>query len=91
MAFQYRRHFDTAVLTRKTRFSVKEILFALFQCILSLLMLCISDVNVLITYTSFVESFFITMSVGGVLWLRYKRPEMERPIKVSSRTNIGKS
>ncbi|XP_046739285.1 Y+L amino acid transporter 2 [Diprion similis] len=54
-----------------------------FLCILSLCMLCTSDVFVLITYCSIVETFFITLSIAGVLWLRYKRPNMERPIKVS--------
>lgn len=54
-----------------------------FLCLLSLLMLCSSDVNVLITYSSFVESFFIMLSVSGLLWLRYKEPNMERPIKVT--------
>ena len=55
----------------------------IFLCLLSLIMLCSSDVDVLITYSSFVESFFIMLSVGGILWLRYKQPNMERPIKVS--------
>nr|CAD7425371.1 unnamed protein product [Timema monikensis] len=54
-----------------------------FLNILSLAMLCTSDVYVLITYSSFVESFFIMLSVCGMLWLRYKRPNMNRPIKVS--------
>nr|CAD7439801.1 unnamed protein product [Timema bartmani] len=54
-----------------------------FLNILSLAMLCTSDVYVLITYSSFVESFFIMLSVCGMLWLRYKRPNMTRPIKVS--------
>ncbi|XP_034247810.1 Y+L amino acid transporter 2-like [Thrips palmi] len=54
-----------------------------FLCLLSLIMLCSSNVNVLITYSSFVESAFIMLSVSGILWLRYKRPDMERPIKVS--------
>ncbi|KAG7211244.1 hypothetical protein KM043_010557 [Ampulex compressa] len=53
-----------------------------FLCILSLIMLCTSDIFVLITYCCIVESFFIMLSVAGVLWLRYKRPNMERPIKV---------
>ncbi|EFN86936.1 Y+L amino acid transporter 2 isoform X1 [Harpegnathos saltator] len=53
-----------------------------FLCILSLVMLCTSDIIVLITYCSIVESFFIMISVAGILWLRYKRPDMERPIKV---------
>uniref|UniRef100_A0A0A9WWJ9 Y+L amino acid transporter 2 n=1 Tax=Lygus hesperus TaxID=30085 RepID=A0A0A9WWJ9_LYGHE len=54
-----------------------------FLCILSLLMLCSSDIYQLITYCSFVESFFTMMTVGGLLWLRYKQPNMHRPIKVN--------
>ncbi|XP_043504739.1 Y+L amino acid transporter 2 [Polistes fuscatus] len=53
-----------------------------FLCILSLIMLCTSDIFVLITYCSIVESFFIMLSVAGILWLRYKKPNMARPIKV---------
>ncbi|XP_066591125.1 large neutral amino acids transporter small subunit 1 isoform X2 [Prorops nasuta] len=53
-----------------------------FLCILSLIMLCTSDIFVLITYCSIVESFFIMLSVAGILWLRYKKPKLERPIKV---------
>jgi len=30
-----------------------------------------------------VESFFITFSVGGLLYLRWKQPDLERPIKVN--------
>ncbi|XP_076382234.1 solute carrier family 7 member genderblind [Megalopta genalis] len=54
----------------------------LFLCILSLIMLCTSDISVLITYCSIVETFFIMLSVAGVLWLRYKDPNMNRPIKM---------
>ncbi|XP_053974275.1 Y+L amino acid transporter 2 [Hylaeus anthracinus] len=53
-----------------------------FLCILSLIMLCTSDILVLITYCSIVESFFIMLSVAGILWLRYKQPNMNRPIKM---------
>ncbi|XP_076238253.1 solute carrier family 7 member genderblind [Calliopsis andreniformis] len=53
-----------------------------FLCLLSLIMLCTSDIFVLITYCSIVESFFIMLSVAGILWLRYKQPDMNRPIKV---------
>lgn len=56
----------------------------MFQCILSLLMLVISDVHVLITYSMIVESFFIMLSVSSVLYFRYKEPDMPRPIKVRS-------
>lgn len=53
------------------------------QMLLSLIMLCTSDIFVLITYSSIVESFFIMLSVAGILYLRYKKPDMDRPIKVS--------
>ncbi|KAH8383775.1 hypothetical protein KR009_010415 [Drosophila setifemur] len=54
-----------------------------FLCFLSIVMLVVSDVYVLITYASIVESFFIMLSVSAVLYFRYTRPCMERPIKVS--------
>ncbi|KAL9894007.1 solute carrier family 7 member genderblind isoform 1-T1 [Glossina fuscipes fuscipes] len=54
-----------------------------FLCILSIVMLVCGDVYVLITYSSIVESFFIMLSVSAILYFRYKRPNMERPIKVS--------
>ncbi|XP_058809097.1 Y+L amino acid transporter 2 [Phymastichus coffea] len=54
-----------------------------FLCILSLIMLCTSNIFILITYCSIVESTFIMLSVAGILYLRYKRPDMNRPIKVS--------
>nr|XP_019538394.1 Y+L amino acid transporter 2 [Aedes albopictus] len=53
-----------------------------FLCLLSLLYLFISDVYVLITYSSIVESFFIMLSVSAVLYFRYTRPDINRPIKV---------
>ncbi|XP_017300474.1 Y+L amino acid transporter 2 [Diaphorina citri] len=54
-----------------------------FLNILSLFMLFTSDVFLLITYSSFVESAFIMISVCGILYLRYTQPDMHRPIKVS--------
>jgi len=52
-------------------------------CIITLALLTTSDVFILINFTSFVESLFITMSVGGLLYLRWKQPDWERPIKVN--------
>lgn len=54
-----------------------------FLCVLSLLYLFIGDVYVLITYSSVVETFFIMLSVSGVLYFRWKQPDMPRPIKVN--------
>lgn len=59
------------------------------QCILSIIMLLCSDVYVLITYCSIVESFFIMLSVSAVLYFRYKRPNLERPIKVCLRRSVS--
>lgn len=52
-------------------------------CVLSLVMLISKDIYVLINYTSFVESIFMGVSVAGLLYMRWKRPEMERPIRVN--------
>lgn len=55
----------------------------IFLGILTLAYLSTTQVYVLITYTSFVESAFITLSVAGMLKLRFSKPEMFRPIKVN--------
>ncbi|XP_059469406.1 large neutral amino acids transporter small subunit 1 [Neocloeon triangulifer] len=55
----------------------------LFLCLITLVLLFIDDVYVLINYLTFVESLFITMSILGLLWLRYKQPDAHRPIKVN--------
>ncbi|XP_048752301.1 Y+L amino acid transporter 2-like isoform X2 [Ostrea edulis] len=54
----------------------------LFGCFMSLVMLCSRDIQVLINYAAFVETLFITISIAGLLYMRYKFPERERPIKV---------
>ncbi|PNF29741.1 Y+L amino acid transporter 2 [Cryptotermes secundus] len=54
-----------------------------FLCFITLVLLIIKDVYVLINYLSFVEALFTTLSVSGLLWLRCKRPDAERPIKVN--------
>lgn len=53
-----------------------------FLCILSIVYLYVADVYVLITYSSIVESFFIMLTISSVLYFRYTRPKMIRPIKV---------
>jgi amino acid transporter len=53
-----------------------------FLCIITMGYLCVSDVYSLINYFAFSEALFVTMSVASLLWLRYKRPEIRRPIKV---------
>lgn len=53
-----------------------------FLCILSIFYLYISDVKVLVTYSSIVETFFIMLSVSSILYFRRTRPDMPRPIKI---------
>lgn len=51
---------------------------------ITLTLIVIEDVYVLINYVSFVEALFTSISVTGLIWMRYKRPDLVRPIKVSS-------
>ncbi|KAH7642345.1 large neutral amino acids transporter small subunit 1 [Dermatophagoides farinae] len=55
----------------------------IFLGFLSLLYLTTTQVYTLINYTAFIESLAVAASVGALLWLRWKRPHMERPIKVN--------
>lgn len=50
---------------------------------ITLLYLYIDNIYVLINYVSYVEALFTLISVAGLLWLRYKQPKTERPIRVS--------
>ncbi|XP_034234111.1 Y+L amino acid transporter 2-like [Thrips palmi] len=56
----------------------------LFLCLLTLVQFVIKDVYVLINYVSFVESFFTLVSVTGLLYMRYSKPDLHRPIKVNT-------
>ena len=53
-------------------------------------MLIVGDVYALINYVMFTDSVFLLATVSGLLWLRWKRPNVHRPIKVGSiyRLNI---
>lgn len=55
----------------------------IFLNVLSLLMLCTSDIHFLIQYCTIVESFFVMLSVSGLLYLRWKNPKLNRPIRVN--------
>ncbi|XP_065359911.1 Y+L amino acid transporter 2 isoform X1 [Calliphora vicina] len=55
----------------------------IFLCVLTLILLFIKDVYALINYVSYVEALFTLISVSGLLWLRYKQPKTERPIRVN--------
>ncbi|KAH8333737.1 hypothetical protein KR059_002853 [Drosophila kikkawai] len=55
----------------------------IFTCLMSLLMLLTDNVYQLINYFSSVLWLSVVASIAGMLWLRHKRPDLPRPIKVN--------
>ncbi|KPI98693.1 Y+L amino acid transporter 2 [Papilio xuthus] len=55
----------------------------LFMCLVTLVLLMYNNVESLMIYVTAVEAIFILCSVAGLLWMRYTRPELDRPIRVS--------
>lgn len=57
----------------------------LVESAIGLALLAISDITVLITYWGFAQTVVYFLAVAGLLKLRWQRPKMDRPIKVSFR------
>ncbi|XP_018079291.1 solute carrier family 7 member 8 L homeolog isoform X2 [Xenopus laevis] len=55
----------------------------LFTCISTLLMLVTSDMYTLINYVGFINYLFYGVTVAGQIVLRWKKPDIPRPIKVN--------
>ncbi|XP_064625656.1 Y+L amino acid transporter 2-like [Lineus longissimus] len=55
----------------------------MFTAAMSLIILTTSDVYSLITYFEYIEAFMLALPVMGLLYLRWKRPDMPRPVKVN--------
>ncbi|GFV45192.1 hypothetical protein TNCV_36001 [Trichonephila clavipes] len=52
-------------------------------CMMSLLMLCTSDIYALINYLSFAQWLWTGLVILGLMVLRIRQPDLHRPIKVS--------
>ncbi|KAM6202556.1 large neutral amino acids transporter small subunit 2 [Rhynchocyon petersi] len=55
----------------------------LFTCISTLLMLVTSDIYTLINYVGFINYLFYGVTIAGQIVLRWKQPDMPRPIKIN--------
>ncbi|ELT90514.1 hypothetical protein CAPTEDRAFT_197594 [Capitella teleta] len=54
----------------------------IFMGMTSLIYLCSTDMYALINYVAFVNWLAVGLAVGALLYFRYTRPDMKRPIKV---------
>lgn len=54
------------------------------QSVVALYYSFVPDIYDLINYTAFSEALFVTLGVSSLLWLRYARPDMDRPIRVAT-------
>uniref|UniRef100_A0A8C8YZ21 Solute carrier family 7 member 8 n=1 Tax=Prolemur simus TaxID=1328070 RepID=A0A8C8YZ21_PROSS len=64
-------------------FLITDELLPLPQCISTLLMLVTSDMYTLINYVGFINYLFYGVTIAGQIVLRWKKPDIPRPIKIN--------
>lgn len=57
------------------------------QCMATIVILCIGETHNLINYVSFINYLSYGVTIAGLLYLRKKRPNLVRPIKVQKPEN----
>ncbi|XP_073941948.1 L-type amino acid transporter minidiscs isoform X1 [Choristoneura fumiferana] len=55
----------------------------LFMCLMTLVLLIWNNVEALLVVVTSMEALCVTSSVTGLLWMRYSKPNLKRPIRVN--------